>query len=163
MSRFIKIVTLAVLFLINLTGCISKQVPQHPENITVDDLNISIQLFAPKAWNNFKINKPVSLEIINISDKDIEFASDLDKEIFLVQGDQLVKIEDVMQKIDVTVALFDGTLIINDDILVAGESMGFVFKVLLENKTSFVRVYVKGKYEDTEEPVAGYLDIKLNP
>ena len=103
------------------------------------------------------------MEIINISDKDIVFPSDLGKELFLIQDGQLVKIEDVMRQVAATVTSSDGTLIIDDDTLAPGESIGLAFKVLLEDKLSIVRIYVKGKYKDTEESVGGYLDVKLRP
>ena len=155
--------TLVILLFMILTGCISKQVPRHPDDIPVNNLNTAIQILAPKEWNNFKINKPVDLQIINISDKDIVFLSGFDKELFLIQDGQLVKIEDTMLQVDATVTFSDGPLIINDDTLAPGESTVLVFKVLLENELSVVRIYVKGKYKDTEESVSGYLDIVLKP
>ncbi len=91
------------------------------------------------------------------------FLSGFDKELFLIQDGQLVKIEDTMLQVDATVTFSDGTLIINDDTLAPGESTVLVFKVLLENELSVVRIYVKGKYKDTEESVSGYLDIVLKP
>jgi hypothetical protein len=152
MHKINKSILFLILFIIALAGCKSREVIQHPANVSESDLNNSLQLVAPQAWNTFKVNKPVDLQITNLSGRSINFDQDFGKNIFVLQNDEFTEVENKMITIN------------GQDIkLKSGESIGDAFRIDIGKKKTIVRIYITGKFEDTNEPVTAYLDITLIP
>ena len=143
---------ISLLIIFSFIGCTPKQDIHHPENIPNEDINKSIQLIAPKAWNTFKPSNSVGLQVVNNSNQNITFNQSFNKQIFLIKNDQLIEIEDEM-------------VIINgqNTILKPNESAGVTFRIKSENKKTALRIYVTGTIDGTNTTAVAYIDILLTP
>jgi hypothetical protein len=159
MFRIIKSKAILLITILFLCGCAKNQDRPHPEGISAAKLNQAIQVIAPQAWNTFKLNEPVSLQIINISNQPLIFDKNFGTRIFIIEDDRWKEVENRLISIGSDGILMKPTANGEND------TRGFSIKLDLSEKKSKteLRVYILGKDSDTEEVVGGFIDLVLKP
>jgi hypothetical protein len=147
------ILLFSVLFLNSCSSAkLENLIPVNEENI-----NNQIILRAPNYANNFKVDRPVIMELKNTTEMTIVFPRDFNIQLFVLDKNHWVEIHEQ------PLVRFPA-----DDIVLSGDNPTIqVFSVFPEypesNKAYYLRIYVIGELRDEMKTlVAGYIDINVN-
>jgi hypothetical protein len=128
------------------------RIPEHPEDVPIASINQYINVVAPPAWNNFQADNPIDLRIENISGRTIVFDSDFGQRIFVEIDDHWTEVKDDLENINLV-----------DIRLEKNETRGLSIRINEKSNFSLVRIYVVGRFEDTQEKVSAFIDVYLRP
>src|SRR5689334_10441858 len=96
MKRYV--IALIIIISTIIVSCSSKTKAVDPLTIPTPNIGVAVQaegeldVTAPKGWNSFKTNEPISLMIRNASDKPIVFDKDFGVRVFLFATDEWVEV-----------------------------------------------------------------------
>ena len=166
MKRYVSI--LIVILSTIIVACSSKTKAVDPLTAPTPNIGVAIQtereleVTAPKGWNSFKTNKPISLMIRNASEKPIVFDKDFGTRVFLFVNDQWVEIANK------TIYADDQTIVNPDKDFDPMNIVGtFVLPDLPDYSIpSYVRVFVIGHVIENGKQtgkIASFIDIRLTP
>lgn len=149
-----------------ISACISwPDLENMPEiDIPAENLNVQVQVFAPKGWNTFKSNDPIELEIYVIGSEEIIFPPDFGVKTFLYDNGSWVE---VIETVPTTYSHGDVVLQpYNGNPFFAGAARAFPILPGANNPT-LLRIFVFGNLyyngEATNEKVGAYVDVILHP
>jgi len=159
MFQTTKSKTIILMTIIFLCSCTKSQDRPHPEGISAVNLNQDIQIIVPQAWNTFKLDDTVSLQIVNVSNKTLVFDKNFGSRIFLIENGQWIEVKDKL------ISIGEDSILMKPAVNNTNETRGFSVQPDVSGKTSKteVRIYIFGKSSDTEEIVGAYTDVVLKP
>jgi len=121
-----------------------------------------MELTAPNGWNSFKTNKPISLEIRNISKKQIVLEQDFSARIFVYANDEWIEVKNKEVYTDHPFVLEP-----NENYDPLKNAVTIVRPDLPDySLTHYIRIYVFGNLiESKQQPqeVTSFIDLKLTP
>ena len=171
MDRKMKLLknTVISLTVILLSACGSATSLKNPDSIPTPNIGIGVQgenylvVTAPQGWNSFKTTDAISLEIRNISDRQIISEPDFGSRIFILSKDRWVEVDDNI------VYSYDDPPLLDPSQSYDPQKIATIFVQpdLPDYSVTYnVRVFVIGKFIDSStksEDVMSYIDLELNP
>lgn len=163
-----KRLLISIIWLVSvlMNACISRpDLENMPEiGIPAENLNVQVQVFAPKGWNTFKINEPIELEIYVTGSEEIIFPPDFGIKTFLYDTGNWVEI---LETVPISYSHKDVVLQpYNGNLFLAGAARAFPILPRANNPT-LLRIFVFGHLyrngEATDEKVGAYVDVILRP
>ncbi len=132
--------------------------------LPVERLNTQVYVFAPKGWNTFKFNDPITLEIRVIGNEEIIFPPDFGVSTFLYRDGSWLE---VVESVPVTYS--HGDVILppyRGNLFLSGTAVAFP---ILQNASdpTLLRIFVFGHVyrngKATDEKVGAYADVIIHP
>jgi hypothetical protein len=150
-----------------LISCSLETNSADPLSISTPDIGVTqrdgyLEITAPKGWNSFKTNKPISLMIRNTSDKQIVSDQDFDARIFVFSGNKWIEVANKTVYSDDKITLdpdknFDPTKIKGI----------FVFPDIADYSIpQHLRIFLVGTLIERgkeSQKIATYIDLTLSP
>jgi hypothetical protein len=165
--KLYKVILISIVAVI-LVSCTSTPKLAETLSIPTPDIGIDVQngkhleVTAPNGWNSFKTNKPISLEIRNISKEQIILDQSFGARIFVRTEDQWIEVKnkEIYENDQITLVPDE-----NHDPLKTAST--FIRPDLADYSTeTYIRIFVIGTLiENGKETnkVASYIDVNLNP
>ena len=160
-----KNVLISILIVV-MASCSSAANLEEPLSIPTPDIGFEVQsekyleVTSPNGWNSFKTNKPISLMIQNISEKQITSSQDFGARIFLLKDDKWVELQNKVVYTDDPVTLEPDE---NSDL--TNIATVFILPDLPDySVTSNLRIFVIGNLTENgkeSKKVASYIDMQL--
>lgn len=140
-----------------------KPTPEMPDiGVSSESINTYVKVVVPPAFNEFKLGKPIAIQVTSISKEQILFQSDLGARLFYLDGDKWVKTNNLNGIYPEGNFIFPKSRSYPDN-----TAETFVFPNLPKTKQVVtVRVVVIGNiYKDgkaTDQKTAAYVDVTLH-
>lgn len=127
------------------------------------DLNQEIEVKIPNGWNSYKIGEPITLEITNLSQKDLLFDMNYGVRMFIYKDKTWIEVFDQMisfYKDDIILKPFTGAPDTTGVITVLPRLENIGQKILMR---IFVFGFAGKKDMNNSSRIGGFVDISLEP